>query len=161
MREGRKVRVVRSLGRWGMSARIAKLTITQDSYQSALGWGDYHLLPPFPLPLRTSSRKEVGRLYEEERTRLMNRSSIRKRSRIPFAQLNQQSYPYYPFVSQRNEYLQGARLQTSRIRFWKRFKERRRRGCESCEVCMSSLNLGDLGEAIERRKYHGTATRGY
>lgn len=92
--------------RWGMSARIAKLTIAQDSYRSALRWGDHHLLPP-PLPLTTSSRKESGRLDEEERTRLMNRSSIRKRSRIPFAQLNQQSYPYYPFVSQRNEYIQG------------------------------------------------------
>lgn len=42
--------------RWGMSARIAKLTIAQDSYQSALGWGDYHLLPSSPLPLTTSSR---------------------------------------------------------------------------------------------------------
>lgn len=83
--------------RWGMSARIAKPSIAQDSYRSALGWGDYHLLPPFPLPLMTSSRKEVGRLYEEERTRLMNRSSIRKRSRIPFAQLNQPSDPH-PFL---------------------------------------------------------------
>lgn len=103
--------------RWGMSAKIAKLTIAQDSYQSALGWGDYHLLPPFPLPLKTSSRKESGRLYEEERTRLMDRSSIGKRSHIPFAHINQQSCPYYPFVSQRNEYIQGACLQTSRIRF--------------------------------------------
>lgn len=70
--------------RWGMSARIAKPTIAQDSYRSALGWGDYHLLPSSPLPLTTSSRKEVGRLDEEERTRLMNRSSIRKRSRIRY-----------------------------------------------------------------------------
>lgn len=83
--------------RWGMSARIAKLTIAQDSYKSALGWGDYHLLPSSPLPLTTSSRKESGRLYEEERTRLMNRSSIRKRSRIPFAHINQPSDPY-PFL---------------------------------------------------------------
>lgn len=132
--------------RWGMSARIVKPTIAQDSYRSALGWGDYHLLPPSPLPLKTSSRKEVGRLDEEERTQLMDRSSIRKRSRIPFVQLNQQSYPYYPFVSQRNEYIQGPCLQTSRIRFWKRFKERRRRDCESCEVCMSSRNLGIWGK---------------
>lgn len=44
--------------RWGMSARIAKPSIAQDSYQSALGWGDYYLLPSFPLPLTTSSRKE-------------------------------------------------------------------------------------------------------
>lgn len=71
------------VGRWGMSARIAKPIIAQDSYRSALGWGDYHLLPPFPLPLKISSRKEVGCLYEE-RTRLMNRSSIRKRSRIRY-----------------------------------------------------------------------------
>lgn len=70
--------------RWGMSARIAKPTIAQDSYRSALGWGDYYLLPSSPLPLTTSSRKEVGRLDEEERTRLMNRSSIRKRSRIRY-----------------------------------------------------------------------------
>lgn len=70
--------------RWGMSARIAKLTIAQDSYRSALGWGDYHLLPRSTLPLKISSRKEVGRLYEEERTRLMDRSSIRKRSRIRY-----------------------------------------------------------------------------
>lgn len=92
--------------RWGISARIAKPTITQDSYRSALGWGDYYLLPPSPLPLKTSSRKEVGRLYEE-RTRPMNRSSIRRRSRMPFTHINQQSCPYYPFVSQRNEYIQG------------------------------------------------------
>lgn len=70
--------------RWGMSARIAKPSIAQDSFRSALGWGDYHLLPRSPLPLKISSRKEVGRLYEEERTRLMDRSSIRKRSRIRY-----------------------------------------------------------------------------
>lgn len=82
--------------RWGMSARIAKPSIAQDSYQSALGWGDYHILPPSPLPLTTSSRKESGRLYEEERTRLMNQSSIGKRSHIPCAHINQPSDPH-PF----------------------------------------------------------------